>query len=125
MIISEPKSNCSYQTISLPECLVCKLELLYTTNSDAYLLTGESGHYLEPRTYQNHFNSYITAIGLENVNFHSLRHTFASRCVEVGFEIKSLSEILGHSNVNITLNCYVYPSLDLKRENMNKLSSLH
>jgi integrase len=59
-----------------------------------------------------------------DANFHSTRHTFATRCVEVGFEIKSLSEILGHANVNITLDRYVHPSFDLKRSNMDKLNIL-
>ena len=55
---------------------------------------------------------------------HTLRHTFATRCVELGFDIKSLSEILGHASVNITLNRYVHPSMDLKQRNMNLLSEL-
>ena len=58
-------------------------------------------------------------------SFHSLRHTFATRCVEMGFEIKSLSEILGHSNVNITLDCYVHSSFELKKIQMNKLKLLN
>ena len=62
--------------------------------------------------------------GLEGVHFHTLRHTFATRCVEVEFELKSLSEVLGHANTSITLDRYVHSSLDLKRENMNKLAML-
>ena len=61
---------------------------------------------------------------IEDINFHALRHTFATRCVELGFDIKSLSEILGHANVNITLNRYVHPSMNLKQQNMSKLSDL-
>lgn len=70
---------------------------------------------------QNRFKKYVKESGITNANFHTLRHTFATRCVEVGFEIKSLSEILGHANVNITLNRYVHSSLELKHINMNKL----
>lgn len=58
------------------------------------------------------------------MNFHTLRHTFATRCVEVGFDIKSLSEILGHSSVGTTLNLYAHPTLEYKRSNMNKLALL-
>ena len=54
----------------------------------------------------------------------ALRHTFATCCVEVGFDVKSLSEILGHANVNITMNRYVHPSMELKHQNMQKLSGL-
>ena len=71
---------------------------------------------------QNRFKSYIEKSGIYNANFHALRHTFATRCVELGFEIKSLSEILGHANVNITLNRYVHSSYELKQDNMKKLT---
>lgn len=64
----------------------------------------------------------MEASGIEHANYHALRHTFATRCVELGFEIKSLSEILGHSNVNITLNKYVHSSIELKKQNMEKLN---
>lgn len=70
---------------------------------------------------QNHFKLYVKQSGISDANFHALRHTFATRCVEVGFEIKSLSEILGHASVNITLNRYVHSSFELKRFNMSKL----
>ena len=71
---------------------------------------------------QNHFKYVLTAAQVETTNFHTLRHTFATRCVEAGFDIKSLSEILGHSNVNITMNRYVHPTMELKRQNMQRLS---
>ena len=89
-----------------------------------YFLTGDKEKYIEPRTIQNRFKAVLKACDIEDANFHALRHTFATRCVEVGFDIKSLSEILGHSNVNITLNRYVHPTLELKRKNMSKLSDL-
>ena len=79
---------------------------------------------MEPRTLQYRLEHYTRECGLEGVHFHTLRHTFATRCVEVGFEIKSLSEILGHSNTTITLNRYVHSSMELKRDNMNKLSMI-
>lgn len=71
---------------------------------------------------ENHFHKILGEISIRQVNFHTLRHTFATRCIEVGFDIKSLSEILGHANVNITLNRYVHPPLQLKKENMERLS---
>lgn len=70
---------------------------------------------------QNRFKAYAKESGIQDVSFHALRHTFATRCVEVGFELKSLSEVLGHANVNITLNRYVHSSFELKSANMNKL----
>jgi len=125
VLVTDPKSDCSTRTIPLPDCLMDKLTKFRPISSNTYFLTGEAGRYIEPRTYQNHFKSYIASSGIKDANFHTTRHTFATRCVELGFELKSLSEILGHANVNITLNRYVHPSFDLKRDNMNKLSCLH
>ncbi len=70
------------------------------------------------------FKAILERCGIRNAHFHTLRHTFATRCIEVGFDVKSLSEILGHANVSITLNRYVHPSMELKQKNMDKLSEL-
>ena len=126
IIVTDPKSNYSKRTIPLPECLVDKLQQFCPANlcADTYLLTGESRRCVEPRTYQYRFKSYLSRCEIKDANFHSLRHTFSTRCIALGFDIKSLSEILGHANVNITLNRYVHPTLDMKRNNMSKLTTL-
>lgn len=121
VVITEPKSKCSVREIPLPPFLV-ELAQAFSTSPQAFVLTGDSKRFIEPRTMQNRFKSYVKRSGIEPANFHALRHTFATRCVEVGFEIKSLSEILGHANVNITLNRYVHSSFELKCSNMNKLT---
>lgn len=120
IIITEPKSDCSIRDIPLPSFLV-EIARQFRDHPKAYILSGERGKYIEPRTMQNRFKTYVKESGISDANFHSLRHTFATRCVEVGFELKSLSEVLGHSNVNITLNRYVHSSFELKYSNMNKL----
>lgn len=119
--IDEPKSKCSIRTIPIPDNILD--DLSGTHPEDAFVLTGRSDSYVEPRTMENRFKSILKKCGIDDANFHTLRHTFATRCVEVGFDIKSLSEILGHANVNITLNRYVHPSMELKRQNMDKLSA--
>lgn len=73
---------------------------------------------------QNRFKVIMEQCGIQDAHFHMLRHTFATRCVEVGFDVKSLSEILGHANVSITLNRYVHPPMELKQKNMEKLSEI-
>lgn len=78
---------------------------------------------MEPRVVQYRLAKYTAECRLDGVHFHTLRHTFATRCVEVGFEIKSFSEILGHASTNITLNRYVHSSMQLKRDNMDKLAA--
>ena len=113
--IGEPKSQSSVRTIPLPEKLVSLLRSAYC--NDAYILSGYKHYYIEPRTMENRFKVVLT-------NFHTLRHTFATRCVEVGFDVKTLSEILGHASVSITLNRYVHPSMRTKHENMNRLNEL-
>lgn len=122
IVISAPKSNCSIRTIPLPEFIIN--DLVAFRQADAFFLTGKKEKFIEPRTMQNRFKYVLKACHIANTNFHTLRHTFATRCVEVGFDTKSLSEILGHANVNITLNRYVHPTMELKRENMSKLSRL-
>lgn len=123
IIITTPKSNCSIRTIPMSKILIDTLSV-YQTSSEGYVLTNSESKFIEPRAMQNHFKKVLKICEIEAANFHSLRHTFATRCVEVGFDVKSLSEILGHATVNITMNRYVHPSLELKKENMKKLSLL-
>lgn len=122
ILISTPKSTCSIRKIPLPDELTQVL-WRFKSSEDTYILTG-SGKYIEPRTMQNHFKKIAEECLIQNASYHALRHTFATRCVELGFDVKSLSEILGHAAVNITMNRYVHPTMDLKRENMKRLSDL-
>lgn len=120
VIVTEPKSKCSSRDIPLPTFLL-SLAKQFSRCPQAYVLTGDPARFMEPRILQNRFQTYVAKSNIREANFHATRHTFATRCVEAGFDSKSLSEILGHSSVSITLNRYVYPSLALKRSNMNKL----
>lgn len=123
IIIAKPKSDCSIRHIPLPDNLF-KVLMSLRKEDAAFLLTGSIKRYIEPRTMQNHFRSVLNECDIPDANFHTLRHTFATRCVELGFDVKSLSEILGHANVNITMNRYVHPSMELKQRNMNILDGL-
>ena len=91
---------------------------------DAYILTGTADQFIEPRTMENKFHQVLRACGIPDKNFHCIRHTFATRCVELGFDVKSLSEILGHADIHVTMNRYVHPSMQLKRHNMDKLQKI-
>lgn len=123
ILITAPKSACSIREIPIPGFLVEILKRQVRTDP-CFLLSGSAERQIEPRNLQNHFKNVLKKAGIAPANFHALRHTFATRSIELGFDIKSLSEILGHANVNITLNKYVHPSMKLKKENMEKLSSL-
>lgn len=123
IVITAPKSACSIRTIPIPGNLV-PLLAAWRGSDSAYLLSLGNRPFAEPRSMQNHFKKALEKCNIAPANFHSLRHTFATRCVELGFDPKTLSEILGHANVNITMNRYVHPSMELKREQMQRLSLL-
>lgn len=120
VIITAPKSASSIRTIPVPPVLQNTLDQYRTP--DGYLLTGTEA-WVEPRTMENYFKRILKAARLPRVNFHCLRHTFATYCVEMDFDVKTLSEILGHANIAITMNRYVHPTMKMKRESMNRLSS--
>lgn len=119
IVITSPKSDCSIRTIPLSDNMCSSLRPFY--RSGTFLLTGDHERFVEPRTMQNWFKGVLGECGIADANFHALRHTFATRCVEAGFDAKCLSVILGHSNVNITFNRYVHPTMEMKRRNMEKL----
>ena len=121
ILIGTPKSGTSVRTIPMTDYTAGLCEKM-SCGDEAYVLTG-AADYMEPRALQYRIGKYTKDCGLEGVHAHTLRHTFATRAVEVGFEIKSLSEVLGHANTTITLERYVHSSMELKRANMNKLAS--
>ena len=122
VVVDSPKSESSKRVIPLPEFLLPYVQQ-FRKHSGYVIDGGKSGH-SEPRVMQQRFRKMANDVGLENVTFHTLRHTFATRCVEAGFDVKTLSEVLGHADVKTTLNRYVHPSFELKQKNMAKLTFL-
>ena len=122
LVITLPKSDTSIRDIPLPGFIVSFLKRIRSTNN-TFLLSGTE-KIVEPRTMQYRFKSLLKRLKLSDVNFHSLRHLFATNCIAVGFDVKTLSEILGHSSVEVTLNRYVHSSMDRKAECMDLLSEL-
>lgn len=120
VVIGAPKSQTSRRTIPLPDSVVSLGRRFCPADHGCFVLTGTE-QYMEPRALQRRFAKYAKDCGLENVTVHTCRHTFATRCIEAGFEMKSLSEIMGHANTSITMNRYVHCSMDLKRKNMDKV----
>lgn len=119
--ISTPKTENAVRNIPLTRDLVELCKRFNPNNPDAYLLTG-TARFMEPRTLQRKLEQLTLTCGMPGVHFHTLRHSFATRCVESGFEMKSLSEVMGHASANITINRYVHSSMELKRRNMEKLA---
>lgn len=122
VIITPPKTKNSERKIPIPSVLYNELKIKSTEYSkQAYVLTGNEEKYVEPRTLQYLYKKIIESAKIKYRNFHCLRHTFATRCIRVGMDIKSLSELLGHADVNITLNRYVHSSYDSTKKYMEKL----
>ena len=123
VIIDTPKSHKSIRKIPVPDFLLTELKRLsFRCHVKSYVLTSSEARYTEPRAYQYKFKKYLKQAGIRNVNFHALRHTFATRAIEQNVDIKSLSEILGHSTVSFTLDKYVHPSFTTKKQSLQKLA---
>lgn len=121
LLETAPKTESSSRTVPLAEEPMKYLSCL--KRADKYVFGGEK--VMEPRTMQYRFKKILKEAEIANINFHALRHTFATNCVENGMDIKSLSEILGHSDVKMTLNRYVHPTMDSKRRQIGELSGFY
>lgn len=122
--IGPPKTKSSARVIPIPSLLVNIIKKVYTFKPNSYILTGTSKP-TEPRTYRQFFGRFLKKNDLPIIKFHELRHTFAVRAIEISdFDIKSLSEILGHKNVAFTLNVYGRANLQQKTACMNLMNDL-
>ena len=119
IVITEPKTESSKREIPLPKTL-CLYLRSHSGATDEYLLTGMDKP-SEPHTLYVRYERFLRRNGFESYTFHAIRHTFATRGIASGFDAKSLSEILGHSDVTTTLRCYVHPSMEEKRNQMETL----
>ena len=124
MVIDKPKTKKSNRIIPLPDKLINLLQLTKNKSTSDYILSTKTNNMVDIRSYQRTFESILNKCGIKHYNFHCLRHTFATRALELGMDIKTLSEILGHTNVAITLNRYAHSLLEYKIQEMNKISSL-
>lgn len=126
VVVGTPKTKTSARTIPLPSFLGEYIEhFRRESRSDGFVLGTIGREVVEPRIMQYKFKKYLDDVGIEGATFHTLRHSFATRCVDrYNFEIKTLSEILGHSSIEMTLNKYVHSSMDLKKTNMERLCLL-
>ena len=94
--------------------------IMKIVHADGYVLTNDTKP-LEPRLYRNYYNNMIRNHNLPYINFHGLRHSFATRCIESRCDYKTVSMILGHANITTTMNLYVHPGNDQKRKCIDKM----
>ena len=122
IIIDSPKTENSERVIPISNKLYEILKNCKKNYKDEdFFLTGDSEKYIEPRNYLKHFKTVLEKCRIKSYRFHILRHTFATNCVEVGMDVKNLSEMLGHSSVEITLNKYVHSNYNVQKKYLEKL----
>ena len=122
IIIDKPKTSKSIRNIPISNKLYNLLiQLKEKYKDDDFFLTGKNNKFIEPRNYRYTFKNILKRNKIKKYKFHILRHTFATNCIEIGMDIKSLSEILGHASVEITLNKYVHSSYKTKKKYLEKL----
>lgn len=117
--IGEPKSENSMRCVPLPKDLLCFLRARRQVDNFYVVRGGLKPQ--EPCTIEQHFKVVLRRAGVRDINYHALRHTFATRCIDKGFDAKSVSMILGHADVSTTLNIYVHPSMEKLQEMMSQL----
>lgn len=123
-IIDSPKTASSQRLIPIPKQLIKPLKAIKSNSRCSYVVEGRNDYGAEVRTYQRTFNLLLKKLNIPHKGFHSLRHTFATRALECGMDIKTLSEIMGHKNPTVTLNRYAHSLLEHKAEMMNRVGKL-
>ena len=118
-----PKTQSSIRTIPIPKQLMPRLREVKKTSCSTHIVSNGS-NLISIRSYQRSFASLLKRLNIQHRGFHSLRHTFATRALECGMDVKTLSEILGHKNPTVTLNRYAHSLMEHKKEMMNKLGKL-
>ena len=121
LVISTPKTKNSCREIPMSKELLAMIKpLKKVVNDDFYVLTNDE-HPTEPRTYRNYYNGLMTKLDIPKLKYHGLRHSFATRCIEAGCDYKTVSVLLGHSNISTTLNLYVHPNMEQKKRCITKM----
>lgn len=123
IIVTAPKSVNSNRYIPLSEKCIPVLKK-HEKEPDAYLLTGKTDKFIEPRTLREFYNRLMENNGTKYVTFHGLRHTFATRLVESGCDYKTISELLGHADISTTFRTYIHSDMRKKREFVEKIGNM-
>lgn len=123
-VIDTPKTKHSIRVIPLPKQILDKLKEIKKSSKSKYVLTTRNNKMVNMRTYQRTFERILKKLNVTVRNFHALRHTFATRAIEMGMDVKTLSEILGHKNPVVTLTRYTHSMMSYKTDMMNKMGKM-
>lgn len=121
LVINTPKTKNSCREIPMSKELLAMIKpLKKIVNDDFYVLTNDERP-TEPRTYRNYYKGLMAKLDIPKLKYHGLRHSFATRCIEAGCDYKTVSVLLGHSNISTTLNLYVHPNMEQKKRCITKM----
>lgn len=121
LVIGTPKTKNSIREIPVSKELMKLIRPLKKLMNDDYFVITNEAKPTEPRTYRNYYKQLLKQLGIPDLKFHGLRHSFATRCIESQCDYKTVSVILGHANISTTLNLYVHPNMDQKKKCINKM----
>lgn len=123
LVVTPPKTNSSFRVIPLPDFAIPYIyEDFSEEKEEFYVIASNADSPQDPRTVQYAYKKMLNTLGISYLNFHCLRHTFATRCVTNGWDVKTLSEILGHNDIKITMEYYFHSSFEYKKQQMNKIT---
>ena len=120
LVIAQPKTIASFRDIPICSWLVPVLKQVHDIRRSSFVASSHAG-FVSPRTFDYRYHKLLKTAGIQTINYHALRHTFATRCIEAGIDVKTLSELLGHTDASITLNTYVHSSMERKRTQLELL----
>ncbi len=124
LCVDDPKTASSYRRIPLPEHITEKILMLRSRSNSKFVVANKKGERMSIRSYQYIFERLTEKAGVRKLNFHAIRHTFATRALENGVDIKTLSEIMGHKDAGVTLNRYAHSMMDTKIEMMKRMTKI-
>ena len=122
LVAGSPKTESSFRVIPLAEILCSELKKKYS-DSNVFIM-GKGERPCDPRTLERKLKKITEKAGIDDIHFHSLRHTFATRMISAGIDVKTTSSLLGHSSIKTTLEIYTHSNLDMKKEAIKKLSEV-
>lgn len=121
LVINTPKTQNSCRQIPMSKDLLALVKPLMKVVNKSYYVLSNSDKPIEPRTYRNYYKDLLAKLGIPDLKFHGLRHSFATKCIEAGCDYKTVSVLLGHANISTTLNLYVHPNADQKKRCIDKM----